>query len=289
MELFLQQVLNGIMMGSTYAMVALGLTLMYGILVVPQIAHGHVYMLGAYVAFTLIVFLNVNFWVALVISMVLLAGLGVVLERLVFRNLKYEVKGSRIFPYIGALGLFFLLEHLANVIWGSAARRIPNPNPEMVEFLGVAISLQRLLVIIIAALAIILLHLFIKKTIIGTAIDAAAQEPEGASLVGINVNMTASLTFAIAGALAAVAAIMIGPIFMVDPQMGAIIIMKCMVVVILGGLGSIKGAIIAAYILGLIEALGGGYISTAYRDVFAFGILILILTIKPTGLFGREV
>lgn len=297
MEIVIQQVINGIMLGSTYALVALGLTLVYGILHVPNFAHGHFYMLAGYITFlvvnnsllkNMIENFLVRYWLSLIIAMAAMALGQVVLERLVFRPLKGSVA---INPFMAAIGVMYVLENSAKMIWGSAAKRIDRPYPDIIEPLekiGITITQQRLLVIVMAIVLIILLQLFIKKTTIGSATDALAQDSEGAALVGINVNRTTSLTFAIAGALAAAAATIVAPIFMITPQMGSLLILKAMVIIILGGMGSIPGAIIGAYILGLVESLGGGFLSADYKDVFAFGLLIIVLAVKPTGLFGRE-
>lgn len=285
MELFFQQVLNGAMLGSTYAMVALGLTLVFGILHVPNFAHGHIYMLGAYVTFFLITLYGFGFWPAVIVSMLMLGLAGMVIERLVFRPLKNQ---PPINMFIAAIGLLLLLENGVIVIWGPGAKRIPNPYPDTVSFLGLTTSQQRLIVIVVAVVMILLLQLFIKKTLHGTSIEALAQDREGAELVGINVNRVSSMTFAISAALAAAAASLMAPIFMVSSTMGSLLVMKAFVIIILGGLGSMQGAILGGYMLGLIEALGGGFISAAYKDVFAFGALVLILALKPTGLFGKE-
>jgi len=285
MELFLQQVFNGIMLGSTYAMVALGLTLVFGILQVPNFAHGHLYMLGAYVTFFLINLYGFGFWGAFIVSLLILGVVGMLVERLVYRPLNNQ---PHINMFISAIGLLVLLENLVIAVWGPSARRIPNPYPETVKIMGITTTQQRLIVIIAAVLMIILLNLFIKKTIHGTTIEAVAQDREGAQLVGINVNWVSAMTFAISTAFAAAAASLMAPIFMISPTMGSLLVMKAFVIIILGGLGSMKGAILGGYILGLIEALGGGFISAAYKDVFAFGALVLILAFKPTGLFGKE-
>ncbi len=285
MELFFQQVFNGVMLGSTYAMVALGLTLVFGILHVPNFAHGNLYMLGAYVTFFLITYVGFGFWVALLFSMILLGLTGMLVERLVFRPLE---KQPDINMFISAIGLLLFLENFVIVFWGASGKRIENPYPDAVQFLGVTTSEQRLIVILAAIIFIVLLQLFIKKTVHGITIEAVAQDREGAQLMGINVNWVSSMTFGISSALAAAAASLVAPIFMITPTMGAFLVMKAFVIIILGGLGSMKGAIMGGYILGLIEALGGGYISAAYKDVFAFGALVLILAIKPTGLFGKE-
>ncbi|HYA90824.1 MAG TPA: branched-chain amino acid ABC transporter permease [Thermodesulfobacteriota bacterium] len=286
MALFLQQVFNGIMLGSTYAIVALGLTLVFGILHIPNFAHGHLYMLGAYIGFFLMTLYGFGFWTALIASMIILALVGMLVERIVYRPLQNR---PVINSFISAVGALMILETGVIVLWGPQGRRIPNPYPGIVDLLGITMTWQRLLVILVAIVLIILLQIFIKKTTVGTTIEAVAQNREGAMLVGINVNWVFSLTFAISTATAAAAACLVAPIFMISPTMGALLGMKAFVIVILGGLGSIPGAILGGYILGLLEAIGGGYLSAAYKDVYAFGALILILSIRPTGLFGREV
>jgi branched-chain amino acid transport system permease protein len=286
MQLFLQQIFNGVMLGSTYAIVALGLTLVFGILHIPNFAHGHLYMLGAYVSFFLMTLYGFGFWPALIISMVTLGLIGMLIERVVYRPLQDK---PHINSFISAIGALIILETSVIVFWGPQGRRIPNPYPDIVELLGITMSHQRLLVILAAIAMIVLLQIFIKKTTPGTTIEAVAQNREGAMLVGINVNWVSSLTFAISTATAAAAASLVAPIFMISPTMGALLGMKAFIIVILGGLGSIPGAIVGGYILGILEAIGGGYLSAAYKDVYAFGALILILSIRPTGLFGKEV
>ncbi len=286
MQLFFQQIFNGVMLGSTYAIVALGLTLVFGILHIPNFAHGHLYMLGAYVSFFLMTLYGFGFWTALFTSMVVLALIGMLIERIVYRPLRDK---PHINSFISAVGALIILETSVIVFWGPQGRRIPNPYPDIVEVLGITMSYQRLLVITAAIVLIILLQIFIKKTTPGTTIEAVAQNREGAMLVGINVNWVSSLTFAISTATAAGAASLVAPIFMISPTMGALLGMKAFVIVILGGLGSIPGAILGGYILGILEAIGGGYLSAAYKDVYAFGALILILSVRPTGLFGKEV
>jgi len=274
------------MLGSTYAIVALGLTLVFGILHIPNFAHGHLYMLGAYITFFLMTLYGFNFWTALVTSMVALGLVGMLIERVIYRPLQDR---PHINSFISAIGALIILETSVIAIWGPQGRRIPNPYPDIVELLGITMSSQRLLVIVAAISMIVLLQIFIKKTTPGTTIEAVAQNREGAMLVGINVNWVSSLTFAISTATAAAAASLVAPIFMISPTMGALLGMKAFVIVILGGLGSIPGAILGGYILGILEAIGGGYLSAAYKDVYAFGALILILSIRPTGLFGKEV
>ncbi|MGA3086256.1 MAG: branched-chain amino acid ABC transporter permease [Thermodesulfobacteriota bacterium] len=286
MDLLLQQLFNGIMLGSTYAIVALGLTLVYGILQIPNFAHGHMYMLGAYVCLFLMGVLGLGYWPALAAVAIIMAVAGVILERLCYRPLLNQPPMS---SFISALGALIILENGVIALWGPQGQRIGNPYPEIIDVFGITMSVQRVLVIGIAFLLIVLVQLFIKKTKVGSTIEAVAQNPEGAKLVGINVKWVSSLTFAISTGLAALAACLVAPIFILSPSMGALLGMKAFVIVILGGLGSVPGAIVGGLILGLLEALGGGYLSSAYKDVFGFGALVLILAIKPTGLFGKEV
>ncbi|MCF8036261.1 MAG: branched-chain amino acid ABC transporter permease [Desulfobacteraceae bacterium] len=285
MDLFLQQVFNGIMFGSTYAIVALGLTLVMGILNIPNFAHGHLYMLGGYLLFFFASTIGLGYWLGMIVSVAAMGVVGVIMERIVYRPLNDQ---PHINAFIAAVGSLLFLESFALVVWGSQGLRIPNPHPQIIEIMGITMSIQRLLVIFGAIALILGLHLFMKKTILGITIEAVAQNREGAMLTGINVNRVSSMTFAISAGTAAVAASLLTPIFMLSPSMGAILGMKAFVIVILGGMGSIPGAIFGGFLLGLIEALGGGYISAAYKDVFAFGALILILSIKPTGLFGQK-
>jgi len=286
MVLFFQQLVNGIMLGAGYSLVALGLTLIYGILHIPNFAHGHKYMWAAFTSLFLVVNFHTNYWVSLVIAMAVLGLAGAGVERLVYRPLRNV---PHINSFIAAIGLLLVLESLSLIFWGADFRRFPSLYDKPIHIFGVAITLQRLVVIVAAALFIILLQLFIKRTWLGATIEAVAQNPEGAQLVGISIDRVSSLTFGIGTSLAAAAATLIAPIFLVYPTMGAMPNLKAFVVIIIGGMGSIPGAVIGGFMLGLMEALGGGYISTDYKDLFAFGALVTFLTIRPTGLFGKGV
>ena len=286
MVLFFQQLINGIMLGAVYSLVALGLTLIYGILHIPNFAHGHKYMWAAFTSLFLVVNFHTNYWVSLLIAMVVLGIVGVGVERLVYRPLRNV---PHINSFIAAIGLLLALESLSLIFWGAEFRRFPTLYDKPIHFLGVSITLQRLLVIVAAGLFIVVLQVFIKRTWLGATIEAVAQNPEGAELVGISIDRVSSLTFGIGTALAAAAATLIAPVFLVYPTMGSMPNLKAFVVIIIGGMGSIPGAVIGGFMLGLIEALGGGYISTDYKDLFAFGTLVTFLTLRPTGLFGKGV
>jgi branched-chain amino acid transport system permease protein len=286
MVLFFQQLVNGIMLGAAYSLVALGLTLIYGILHIPNFAHGHKYMWAAFTSLFLVVNFHTNYWVSLFIAMVVLGFVGAGVERLVYRPLR---NAPHVNSFIAAIGLLLFLESLSLIFWGADFRRFPTLYDKPIHIFGVAFTLQRLLVIVAAALFIILLQVFIKRTWLGATIEAVAQNPEGAQLVGISIDRVSSLTFGIGTSLAAAAATLIAPIFLVYPTMGAMPNLKAFVVIIIGGMGSIPGAVIGGLMLGLMEALGGGYISTDYKDLFAFGALVTFLTLRPTGLFGKGV
>jgi len=274
------------MLGAVYSLVALGLTLIYGILHIPNFAHGHKYMWAAFTSLFFVVNVHTNYWVSLAIAMVVLGLVGAGVERLVYRPLRNV---PHVNSFIAAIGLLLFLESLSLIFWGADFRRFPTLYDKPIHLLGVAITLQRLLVIIAAGVFIILLQVFIKRTWLGATIEAVAQDPEGAQLVGISIDRVSSLTFGIGTALAAAAATLIAPVFLVYPTMGSMPNLKAFVVIIIGGMGSIPGAVIGGFMLGLIEALGGGYISTDYKDLFAFGTLVTFLTLRPTGLFGKGV
>jgi len=282
LSFFFNQVVIGIQLGSQYVLVALGLTLIFGILDISHFAHGHMYMIGAYLLYVVMVLAGINYWLALIIVMAGLAIAGVFVERLVYKPLRGQ---PHINGFIAAIGLILVLETFVRGIEPEALR-ISKPIEKTFHFAGITMEAQRLIVIVGAIVMIILLHLFIKRTRMGTAIEAMAQDREGAALVGISVNKMAALTFAIATALAAAAAGLMAPMAFIAPTMGSILILKAFVIVVIGGLGSMKGAIVGGYLLGIMEALAIAYISSAYKDVFAFGILILILAVRPTGLFG---
>ncbi len=285
MNLFLQQVVNGLTLGSIYCLVALGLTLIYGIMEVPNFAHGHLYMVGAYVTFFMMTLYGIHYWLAAVISAIVLAILGVLIERLVFNPLRNSPETNK---FVAALGALLFLEAAARVLWGSDYRNIPGIYDKVINIGGIRVTEQRLIVIVSAVVLMFALNLFLKKTIIGSALMAMAQNRDGASLVGINVNMVSILTFVIASILAAFAAALAGPIFLVYPSMGTLIITKAFVIIVIGGMGSIPGAVLGGYILGLAESMGATYISTDYKDIVAFVLLVVILSVKPSGMFAKE-
>ncbi len=286
MNLFFQQILNGLTLGSVYGLVALGLTLVYGILHVPNFSHGALYMVGAYASLTLMTSLGLNYWVAMLGAGVVVAILSVLSERLVFHPLR---DAPPIHDKIAAIGILLFLEAGIQALYGADFVRLPSPFTGVVEFAGLTMSSQRLLIVVGAFVLMVALHLFLKKTTTGSTIIAMAQNREGAFLMGIDANKVSMMTFAIAGALAAVAATLYAPINLVYPAMGHLVIMKAFVIIVLGGMGSIPGAIIGGMIIGFAESFGAFYISTNYQDILSFALLVVILSIRPEGLFTKGV
>jgi branched-chain amino acid transport system permease protein len=285
MDILIQQLFNGLTIGSVYSLVALGLTLVYGILHIPNFAHGALYMLGAYVTLTMMLLWNVPYWISMAISVLVVGLLGVLMDRLVFHPLR---NAPPIHDKIAAIGMLLFLEAFAQLIWGADYRTMETPYGQVIDMFGLTVTMQRILINIGAVAVMILLYLFLKKTYIGATIIAMAQNREGANLVGINTNKVAMLTFMISGGLAAIAASLSAPINLVFPGMGHLVILKAFVIIILGGMGSVPGAILGGYILGFTESLGATYISNDYKDIIAFVLLVIILSIKPKGLFSRE-
>ncbi len=286
MTLFLQQLVTGIATGSVYSLVALGLTLVYGVLKVPNFAHGALYMMGAYVTYVMLTSLGAPYVVATVVSMAVLAMMGAALQWIVFRPLEGK---TAVHAMIAALGVLFFLEGTADVIWGPDFRPVPTPLDGVVRFAGVSITEQRVLVIVAAIVTMVALYLLLKRTMIGMSIEAMAQDREGALLVGIDTRRVAMITFAISGALAAVAGSLIAPTVLVFPNMGELVILKAFVIVILGGMGSVPGAILGGYVLALAEVMGGTYVAFAFQELIAFALLVLVLVVRPTGLFDKGV
>lgn len=282
---FAQQVVNGLVMGGVYALIALGLTLIFGILDQVNFAHGELYMIGAYATFYFTGMLGGAYFFAMIFAMLAVAFLGLFYEWFLFRPLRGR---GHLPAIICSLGASIFLWNLALHIFGSIPRQMRTDISEItINLWGISITVQRMLVLFVALVLILGLYFIIMKTRIGKAMRATAQDPEVAALLGININRIAEMTFIIGGALAAAAGALIGPIFLIYPAMGLMACLKAFVVVILGGLGNVMGAVIAGFGLGVIESLGAGFISSAYKDFFAFLVLILVLWVRPEGILGK--
>ena len=272
------------MAGFIYVLVALGLTLVFSIMGIINFAHGEIYMLGAFVTYILTVSYRMNFFFSLVVAMGTMAFLGFVIERIIFRPLR----GQQLNILVVSLGLAILLQNLALVAWGPDDVSIPSPFPEAIEIRGIAISMERFAAVVISAVLIIGLHFFLQFSRFGQAMRAVSQDPEAACLQGIPLERVESLSFCVGCVLASAAGSLIGPIFFISPFIGTVPVMKAFVVIILGGLGSIPGAVLGGILLGLTESFSATFIGAIFQDMIGFFIILLVLILKPSGLLGYE-
>jgi branched-chain amino acid transport system permease protein len=282
MELFASQVLNGLVTGSVYSLVALGLTLIYGTMQVPNFAHGHLYMLGAYATFSFVALAGLHYWTATVLAMIALAVIGLALERFVFRPLRHAPPLNSM---IAAVGVMLFIEGVAQRVWGEDFRRMSSPYDTVVSVAGLPVTAHRLILIAAAAVLMTMMLVFLTRTVAGHAIRATAQDREGALLVGIETSRVTMGTFALSAAIASVAGSLIAPISLIYPAMGALVTLKAFAIVVLGGMGSVTGALAGGYLLALAESLGGTYVSPNYQDLVAFLMLVLVFAFRPAGLF----
>ena len=286
-SLFLQQVFNGLIVGSVYCLIAIGLTMIFGVMRIANFAHGDFSMLGAYSALYFILFLTG--WAGWVGSLLVAAlGVGIIgffVERYLFRPLL--TRWTDIDIIMVSIGLFILLENGARLVFGTAPRMIADPfGSRGVNFVLFSTSIIRLVCFFFSCIAIILLQLFLTRTKMGVAIRATSQNRNAAALMGINISFIYSLTFMVGSALAGLGGVLYGTIFAVFPLMGAVPTLKAFAITILGGMGNIRGAIFGGFILGVAETLGGNYISMQYKYAIGFIIIILVLLLIPQGLFG---
>jgi branched-chain amino acid transport system permease protein len=286
---FVQQLVNGVSLGSIYALIALGYTMVYGIVKLINFAHGDVFMVGAFIGFYSITFLHLNFFLALIISMVFCALFGVLIERIAYKPLR---NATRIAALITAIGVSLLIEYGMIYFRGAQPEAYPGGLVPIkaVEILGVKISGQSLLILGVSLILMVLLQFIVHKTKIGKAMRAVSHDMDAAKLMGINVNNTISATFAIGSALAGAAGVIFGMYYTkIEPLMGIIPGLKAFVAAVLGGIGIIPGAMVGGLLLGVIESLVSALGFSLWRDGVAFVVLILILIFRPSGLFGKNV
>ena len=287
MDQFLQQIVNGLSLGSTYALIALGYTMVYGIIKLINFAHGDIYMLGAYIGFAVITKLGLGFFPALIIAMVLCAIIGILTERIAYKPLR---NSPRIALLITAIGVSFFMEYIMVYFVGANVRAFPDVIPKTQYYLGnVVINLQQIVILCTTIALMVLLQFIVHKTKIGKAMRAVSADRDAAELMGINVNRTISATFAIGSALAGAGGVMVGMFYnSINPLMGMLPGIKAFVAAVFGGIGIIPGAMIGGFGIGLIETLVSGYGSSMYKDAVVFAILILVLIFKPAGLLGKN-
>ena len=284
---FIEQLINGLRTGSIYALIAIGYTMVYGIAKMINFAHGDIIMVGAYALYFSISVLGLPVPVALLLTVIVCSVLGVLMEKIAYKPLR---KAQPLAVLITAIGMSFFLQSSSLLIFGSTPipfqSVIPNEN---IKVGPVIISSITLVTLVVTAVAMILLTLFINKTKLGSAMRAVSEDKGAAELMGINVNSTISMTFAIGSALAAVAGILyISQYQSMKPTLGALPGIKAFVAAVLGGIGSIPGAMLGGILLGLIESVSKAYISTELADAIVFGVLIVVLLFRPSGLLGKK-
>jgi len=283
----IQQLINGVSLGSIYALIALGYTMIYGIIKLINFAHGDIYMVGAYIGFFAVTFGHLPILPALLISMAVTACLGMLVEKLAYKPLRHA---PRISILITAIGVSFFLEYASMYFVTPTPRTFPNVI-ENISFnlAGFVINGQQLLIFSITIILMSILTYIVQKTKLGKAMRAASFDTETAQLMGVDSDKIISMTFCIGSALAAAAGVLVGVYYnTIDPLMGIMPGLKAFVAAVLGGIGILPGAVVGGIILGVIEALVSGFISSTFRDAAAFAILILVLLIKPSGLFGKN-
>ncbi len=282
-----QQLINGISLGSIYALIALGYTMIYGIIKLINFAHGDIYMVGAYIGFFAITQAHLSIVPALLISLVTTGFLGMVVERLAYKPLRHA---PRISVLITAIGVSFFLEYTSMYFVSPTPRTFPAVFGDVAVNIGdIVINGQQLLIFGITAVLMVVLTYIVQRTKLGKAMRAASYDTETAQLMGIDSDRIISFTFGIGSALAAVAGVLVGIYYnSIDPLMGIMPGMKAFVAAVLGGIGILPGAVLGGLILGIVEALVSGFISSTFRDAAAFAILIIVLLVKPTGLFGKN-
>lgn len=305
MDIFLQQLINGLVLGSIYALVALGYTMVYGILELINFAHGEITMIGAMVSLAVINLLIGSsldlpgvmiVFMGVVTAIPACMALGFVIERVAYRPLRHA---PRLAPLITAIGVSIVLQNVAMLIWGRQYISFPPIIPiHRYEILGATISNLQIFIFIFSALLMAGLIILVHKTRLGRAMRATAQSPQAASLMGVNVNNIIAVTFILGSALAAIAGVMVGAYYgLAHYYMGFLLGLKAFCAAVLGGIGNIAGAMLGGLLLGVIESLGAGYIGdltggflgSHYQDVFAFVVLILVLVFRPSGLLGERV
>jgi branched-chain amino acid transport system permease protein len=293
LTVFLQQLINGLSLGSIYALVALGYTMVYGVLRMINFAHGDIYMLGAYIGYFMARVMKghpihpvADTLIVMLASMIACAVIGLGIERFAYRPVR---KASRLTVLIVAIGVSLLIENLSQILFGADPKFFPQLIPETAwHVLGVTITNQQVVVLAVALTLTILLHAFVFRTRTGKAMRAVSHDMDAARLMGINPGAIIAMTFALGSSLAAAGGILVSiNIPGIDPLMGVMTGLKAFVAAVLGGIGNIVGAVLGGLILGFAEVMVAGYGSSTYRDAIAFLILIGILLFKPEGILGK--
>lgn len=287
MDQFLQHSLNGLVLGSTYALLGIGLTLIFGIMRVVNMAHGELYTLGAYMAYAVVNALGLNYFGSVLLAALAGLAMGAVIEWALLRRRNLGAIDEVMLIMIGVM---IIMQNTELLMWGGVAKAVPSPfSQEPLVFGAVSVSPIRMFVLCTAIVLLVLFYLVIERSRLGLSMRATFQDKDAAKIVGVNVSRIYTLTFALGSCLAAVAGALLAPVFVVNPTMGDLASLKAFAIVILGGLGSLPGAAIGGFALAMVEEFGAGYISTAYRDAIGFLVILAVMVLRPQGLFaGKE-
>jgi branched-chain amino acid transport system permease protein len=280
----LQSILNGLALSGIYILVALGLALVLSIMGIVQVSHGEIYMIGAYIVFYIIAILGGNFFLALVLSTLLVGCLGILLERFCFR----PFRGQPDRAFTVSIALILILQNVVLSLAGGNPRTYASPFTGVLNIFSVAIAWKRLMIVLVGLVLLVALFLFIRITKTGQAMLAISQEREGAALQGMNIDRISAVAMFLGCGLAAIAGALIGSLFSITPTMGSFALMKGIAVIILGGLGSISGAAVGGLILGLIDGIVPALTTSHIAGLIGFGAIILILLFRPQGIMGHE-
>jgi branched-chain amino acid transport system permease protein len=286
LDQLLQHLVNGLVLGATYALLGIGLTLIFGIMRVVNFAHGELYALGAYMAFAVVTILKMNFFYALIIAGAVGFTFGALVEYVLLRRRNLASIDEVMLIMIGAM---IIMQNTELLIWGGVAKVVPSPfSQDPLVFGEVSVSPIRVFVLVTAVLLLVVFYFMIERSRLGMAMRATFQDRDAARIVGVNVSRIYTLTFALGSGMAAIAGALLSPIFVVSPTMGDLSSLKAFAIVILGGLGNLGGAAIGGFALALIEEFGAGYVSTAYRDALGFLVILFVMVIRPSGLFSAK-
>ena len=285
MDQLLQHLLNGLLLGATYSLLGIGLTLIFGLMNVVNFAHGEFYALGAYAAFAALTLASVNFFLAIVIAIVAGALAGAICEWCLLRPMRGQSIDTVMLVMIA---VWIAMQNAELLGWGGVAKSVPTPFPTQPVVLGaVSVAPLRIFVFLVSVALILGAHLLLARTKLGRAMRATFQDRDTAALMGVSIERIHTITFAFGAGLAAAAGALLGPVFLLYPSMGDLASLKAFSVVILGGLGNFAGAALGGLVLGVAEELGAGYVSSGYRDAVGFLMIVAVLLLRPSGLFAR--
>ncbi|HHU22116.1 MAG TPA: branched-chain amino acid ABC transporter permease [Clostridiales bacterium] len=287
MNIFLQCVINGVALGAVYTIMALSYTILFGTLRIANFAQGDIYMIGMLLGFTFYVTASMNFFVGLILAIIITVLVLLIIDRLIYRPI---LRTSSMYLFIATIGMATFLRNASQLVFGSESYSFPHllgSKPLQITE-EISIVPQNLIIIGVCIVLVIVLFLFMRKTKTGLAMSAVSMNPFAAALMGVNYSKITTITYAISAAMASIAGVFTAPMYNVNTTVGASLGLKALIAAVMGGFGNSVGAIVGGMILGLVEALGSTYISSAYKDAFAFILLLIILFLRPQGILGRK-